>query len=81
MKWDRAGSNRRLTDFQSDALPTELRSRYWIANIEVFFVSSKKKPFNIKKTFVSVRLVAGFVGLLDDLILCIVVYWANFLLA
>lgn len=47
MKWDRAGSNRRLTDFQSDALPTELRSRYWIANIEVFFISSKKKVFKI----------------------------------
>jgi hypothetical protein len=25
--WFRAGSNRRHTDFQSDALPTELRNR------------------------------------------------------
>ncbi len=31
--WERAGSNRRHTDFQSDALPTELHSLNRIANI------------------------------------------------
>lgn len=48
--WERADSNRRHTDFQSDALPAELHSLIGIANMQGLFLFSKQIQQKNNKT-------------------------------